>query len=310
MPTGFTIEKRPGETRRIAADFSLSVLPGESLIPGNPTVTATDLILDGATPSFLSGAPALTGTTIVTQTVTGGSVGDVVSLLFRSGATTLGSLGYEIEANISVTDEPEAALIFASLDALKTKLGIASTDTSEDENLSMMLAGASAYFRQRTQRDLFFKAYQEEVLIEDCDEGSPTRVRLQHYPIRKVTKINLLRADGTLVEEISDSTRWNFRPEGDLWLHSGDVFFRFPDRNVVHYKAGYPKIPADIVRCVLDISTVLYRSGPRAGLSAEKIGQYSWSASTSDTMPFDSLFELADPMIEGVVQRYLRRDSD
>lgn len=305
MATSFTIEKRPGETRQIAADFTLSVLPGEQLVTNNPAVIATDLRLDGVTPSFLIGAATLDPTKlIVTQTVTGGSDTDLVRLVYQSGLTTL-SNRYEIEAQVSVTAAPESALIFAPLDQLKRKIGIAVTDTSEDGALLDALTWASTYVRRRTRRDLFFQTYQEEVLVE----ATTQRVRLAHYPVRQVTKVSFRNADGTTQYDLTDATKWHTLEEGDLWLVSSDVFLAEPDYAVVSYKAGFPKIPADLQRSVLSIASAFYRTGPHEGYASVKVGQYAHTVAGGKDMPFGMQYELAIPDIEGTIQRYARRDN-
>ena len=309
MATTFTREKRPEEEITAQVDFSSQVLSGEKLIEDNLAVTVKNLMTDVSTPSFLSGDATLDGTSlVVSQNVSGGVDGQAFSLLFQTGATDYGSAGYAAEINVLVTTRPASALMFTSRDGLKRSLGVASTDTSDDLLLDEYIIFASAYFRNRIKRDIYFDSYVENVYLREAIESN-TQVKLYNYPVQSIQQIVSYSADGVIQETITDPTTWGYDSEGRFWLHDGHTFNNFPDYNQITYKAGYIKIPEDIEEKTRGLAAIAYRTKGREGIMAEKIGQYSYTIRSIDDFPKSMRVEVADLGIEGVINRYMRRDG-
>lgn len=300
MATGYSQEKLPNETIRIGADFSTALLSGESIQAGNITVSCVNVYTGASAPSILSGSPSLSGN-VVTQKVTGGASGDVYKITMQTGSTDLG-MSYSAEMNLVITDAPSSALVLASRDELKRQLGV--TDTSDDALLDDLLVSASSYIRNRTGRDFVLKEYNESVKPED---GNTTRLKLSQYPVKAVKRVQVIDRYNqyTLFDE-SDTSLFDFVPEGYVWFDfsTGEYFLPWPNENIITYIAGFPKIPEDVRKAVIDLAAGSYRAIGKEGLQEEKIGDYFYKAKKGSDLPPSLRREINDAYIEGVIARY------
>lgn len=302
MPT-VSQEKRPNEKIRIAADFAQVLIAGDSLVGGNIDVTSENILTDDDTTSTIIATFALSGTSVI-ATVQAGATGDTHKIRFSTGTTTLG-LSYETEMNLVITDNPAAENPLISREAVKLHLGI--TDASDDALVDYLLLAASAYIRRRTGRDFTFLTY-TETLQPMCDEDR-TKLQLSHYPVRKIDRIQVIDSSGIEVWNTTTATDWEYVQEGYVWMNIDPYeFYPWPFKNIVTYRAGFPRIPEDLSLCCAQVVAVLYRNLGREGLTEERIGHYMYRMAGPKDMPKSLRRELNDTQIEGVITRYMKHD--
>jgi hypothetical protein len=297
-------EKRPSETIPLSANFASVLGTGDSLISGNCDIVVTNALTDAvATPDILDGAIEVSGA-VIRGHFKGGNAGDIFVVTFKTGETSALNR-YEGTVNLLITDTPAGDNLLTSLDAVKLRLDIAPSDTSDDELITSLVISASRYFLNRVARALLFQKLVEKVYLD-----KPSRqIRLQQYPVLKIDQIRLISADETDATIVTPATAYDFDADtGDVWLRHSFVFVPRPSFNEITYRLGYPRIPEDVAEATAKIAKLLYRVGQREGLSAEKIGDYMWEAKSLNDLPKHLRAELEDTYIEGVIARYRRRD--
>ena len=304
MPTTAQ-EKTPSETLLVSSDFASVLLSGDSLILGNCTVTAKNALTDAdATATIVvSGSKTVTGA-VLSVIVHNGAIGDIYEVTFSTGLTGQNKT-YEASLNLVLVSDPKSNTILCSRDAAKTRLGVLLTDTSEDALIDTLIRSASAYFRTRCKREFTFGTWTETIrpTVYDC-----RILQLWHYPVRKVDSVTLRYADTTVLVTYTDPTMWAFTEEGYLWftgLAEPEGFLPFPDANVVQYRAGYPAIPDDLADAVASLTAIFYRLIGKEGLSAERIGDYSYSRAGAN-LPLAAVEAIQDPLVNSVLKLYRR----
>jgi hypothetical protein len=296
-------EKRPSETRRLQADFASALLSSEQLIEANCDVVVTNVLTDEdvTTAILVSGSLEVVGT-LVRGRFGAGTAGETYEVRFSSGETTYGN-DYDGSINLVVTDRPAADNLYTSLDEVKTRLSIPTSDTSVDDILEQLIVSASDYARNRLGRELLLRKYTSRVDLEQCG----TEIWLSEYPVLKIDTIRLITADGLDVTT-PDAATYDFTEEGSVFFRHSHTFYPHPSYNEVVFRAGYVKLPGDIREAVGRVATILYRVRGREGLSLERIGEYMWQATKLTDLPSHLRAELGDPFVEAVFARHKRRD--
>lgn len=302
MPT-FSQEKRPGEKINLSADFSSSLLPGESLISGNVTVTATNVKTETDATSTIISTTSVLGN-LVTATVMAGADGDIYRITFYSGATDFALL-YETEIHLIITGSPAAETPLTTRDLIKEQLKI--TDSSDDSLIDNLNLFASQYIRTRTGRDFTLTKYTQT--IQPLHGEDHVRLQLYHYPVIKIFSVLITDENDNQEVSISDDTYWDFLPEGYIWLVKDPfVFDVWPNKNIITYLAGYPRIPEDLKQACQNLCVSFYRAIGREGLSQETIGDYTYKIRDIREFPAYLRRELDERFVEGVISRYMRHD--
>lgn len=307
-------EKQPTEILQLGADFSLSLLAGETISVGNISIVVTNALTDAVATGtiFVGGSSALSGNTI-TGRFTGGADGEIYTVTFKTGQTNLGNQ-YQATINLVITIAPMGDNLFCNMTEVKRLLGI--TDTSDDVLLSDLIEAATSYLAKRIGRDVFLRTYVERVYISEDTElvdenfGERSMVLLHHFPVVQVDKIDLIYADGSFTQTLTQTAPlagiYDWTADGKLFIKHSYSFYEAPDYNVITYRAGFSKIPEDLREAAKRVVAFLYRWRGREGLSSERIGDYSWAA--RQLSGATHRFEFDDAMIEGIVQRYKRVD--
>jgi|SRR5215831_9546769 len=303
-------EKRPAETIQLGVDFAQALLTGEGLTTPNVTVTVGNLLTDtDATATILvAGSMVVSGTTVKAR-FHAGALGDLYQVLFSTGTTNFGN-AYTATVNLVITNTPAGDQLIGTLDDLKLKLRIDPTDTSDDALLLYLLQTSTAYVVARSGRKLFFQTITEDIFLP-C-EAETDWVQLLEWPVYQIDSITLMPADLVAPLTITDKNAYHLTEEGELRLlpntsATSYYFYTEPGFNRIVYRAGYPKIPDDLMDAALDINAIFYRAMGREGLSRERIGDYSYDALQAGKLPSGLAAELMDPRIEGVLQRYTRQ---
>lgn len=306
MATTKSVEKRPGETITVEEDFT-DRLDGATIDSDNISAVITDADTDDDVTAdiLVTGSLTLTGN-VISCRVTGGDAGKSYLVAIATGLTS-GNTEFTQEQLLNVTDSPTADTLLTTLAHLKRRLQI--TDTSSDAVLLDLLTIASDYFKRRVGRDLVYAERTEVVYYEeDPSITQSTRLPLNEWPVRSITSV-ILRTDPSDVSPTTVAAAdIAFDKEGFVWLRNGSVFLQYPNENVITYRAGYTRIPADIQGAVESIGAFFYRLLTREGVTSERIGDYAWSKRSLSDFPASEHFEVPDEIVEGVIGRYTRRD--
>jgi len=295
-------EKLPVERIRLAADFSSALLSGESIVPGNISVSSINA-LSGLTSTTDIVVSSSTSSAIIYAVVKDGVAGEVHTINFSTGATNFGLI-YATEINLVISNYPASENVLVTRDEIKRQLRL--DDSTDDQLIDDLNIAASAYIRNRTGRDFTFSRY-EEVLQPD-EETDRVRLQLRHYPVQHIEKIELYDSEDTLDYSTTDASEWDYLPEGYIWFDDATNFYAWPAKNIVTYFAGYKVIPQDIRQACKDLVVAMYRSIGREGLSQETIGDYAYKAKNMQGFPDSIRRELDNSFIEGVIRRYQRHD--
>lgn len=300
-------EKRPSEIIQLQADFVNTLLTGEAIIGGNVSVTVRNILTDqNVTSTILFNTPTTVGS-VVTFQVHNGTAGDTYELLIKTGTTT-GANSYETTANLVITTSPATENPLTTRDEVRRQLRIDPADTSDDRLLDDLIGAASAYIRARTQRTFQVDIFEDVVYL--CDGDDPIKMKLLNYPLLKVDRVKIYDEFNNLIWDITDSTTWDFVNEGYMWFINTNEFYFEPYRNVITYRAGYPKVPEDIRQACKELVIAFYRGVGREGLSSEKIGDYSYTKSLISSWPDALRREIDVPFVEGVIRRYTKHEFD
>jgi hypothetical protein len=299
-------EKRPNEVVQLSADFINTLLTGEAIDDGEVEIIITDTLTDEVVTSdiLVSGSTEVDGT-VVSFRVQGGTDGDCFTVLISTGETTGGNL-YETTANLVITTFPATENPLTTRDEVKRQLKI--TDSSDDRLLDDLIMAASAYIRNRTNKNFHIETYTDTINIP-CGEDL-IKVKLYNYPLLKVDSISFYDERDDIVDTITDPSYFDFVTEGYVWFTNEFSFYYEPYKNKVTYKAGYKKIPEDVRQACKDLVISFYRAVGREGLSSEKIGDYAYTKALISSWPDSMRREIDVPYVEGVIRRYTRHDFD
>ena len=296
-----TQEKRPAEKIPLAGDFTQLLAPfGDALIGGNVDVKIYDQLTDVDVTStiLVPSSPAAVGSAITCE-VQAGTAGTAYRVVFSTGTTTLGN-SWALEATLLVTLYVSADETLCELDEVKRRLKL--TDTTDDRLLSDLIRAASAYFRQRTGRVFTVRIY-ADTLEFDYDEPHQRRFRVSEWPLLKIDSIKTIASDDT--EEVIATTDVRISEDGYVWRKDSGVYWPRGIQIQVVYRAGYQKLPDDIREACKSIAIGFYRLITREGLTSERIGDYAY---TRKPLPAGTGFEISDEIVEGIINRYKRRD--
>lgn len=161
---------------------------------------------------------------------------------------------------------------FADLASLKTMLRIPSADTSRDAELTLYVdyANAMLYDAFGGITDSAVTTYTDVISIDDSQQNS---LWLRRYPLVSVTS---LTQNGNVLA----STNYSYTDLGCIRMMDGLTYFPFGTATVsVTYTAGFaPGTPAlgELKIACLTLAAYAVNVASRAGISSEKIGQYSY----------------------------------
>lgn len=162
-----------------------------------------------------------------------------------------------------------------TLSELKTFLGI--SGTSEDAQLTPMVAMVNKYLVNYVDRDIEETTYEDELY----DGPGTVALTLRNYPIIEVSSV---MCNNIEVEEVSYEDRmdngtdgyWIKDPElGILW-RSG-LWPRGRGIILISYTAGYETIPDDVKYAAYVAASYLRRIQKKIGIISESLGSYAYS---------------------------------
>jgi hypothetical protein len=161
---------------------------------------------------------------------------------------------------------------FADLAGLKTMLRIPSADTSRDAELTLYVdyANAMLYDAFGGITDSAVTTYTDAISIDDSQQNS---LWVRRYPLVSVTS---LTQNGNVLA----SSAYSYTDLGCIRMKDGLMYFPFGTTTVsVTYTAGFaagtPALGELKIAC-LTLAAYAVNVASRAGISSEKIGQYSY----------------------------------
>ena len=161
---------------------------------------------------------------------------------------------------------------FADLAGLKTMLRIPSADTSRDAELTLYVdyANAMLYDAFGGITDSAVTTYTDAISIDDSQQNS---LWVRRYPLVSVTS---LTQNGNVLA----SSAYSYTDLGCIRMKDGLMYFPFGTTTVsVTYTAGFaagtPALGELKIAC-LTLAAYAANVASRAGISSEKIGQYSY----------------------------------
>ena len=161
---------------------------------------------------------------------------------------------------------------FADLAGLKTMLRIPSADTSRDAELTLYVdyANAMLYDAFGGITDSAVTTYTDVISIDDSQQNS---LWVRRYPLVSVTS---LTQNGNVLA----SSAYSYTDLGCIRMKDGLMYFPFGTTTVsVTYTAGFaagtPALGELKIAC-LTLAAYAVNVASRAGISSEKIGQYSY----------------------------------
>lgn len=168
---------------------------------------------------------------------------------------------------------------FTDLATLKGMLNIPTSDTSRDSYLTMLVNAANKQILDVFQLDSTDPtAYTDKVSFDD---DSTPAFFTQRWPVLAVATVTEL---GTVVQ----SSQYSFNDLGLILRLTGflganrywrGAFWQSGRESVViDYTAGWATgtIPADLIYAATLMAAYSFNTAPKAGLSSEQIGQYSY----------------------------------
>ncbi len=197
-------------------------------------------------------------------------------------------------------------MALASLNQLKTYLGIAVSDTSQDARLTLILAGVDAWVT-KASRDAGV-VLSTETITEVLDGPGSHRIFLGFRPVATFTSLYhsdamprvfdtttlvdptlyILRADVGIIET----------PHPFSHRHGRINFHRGVQNYKAVYDAGFATAPGDLVAGVVMVSAAFAAGRPgKDGMQSERLGDYSYVRA--------KVAEL--PAVEGFLAPYLVR---
>ena len=161
---------------------------------------------------------------------------------------------------------------FVSVSELKTMMRIPVADTSRDVELQYYVdyANSTLYSALGGLTDSTVTAYQDSITI---DEDRKQGFWLRRYPVVEVTSVSV---GGTVLEP----SKYTFSDIGCVRMTNAFRFWTYGVNTVsVNYTAGFPVgDPAlgELRIAGLTMASYTANVAARAGISSEKIGQYSY----------------------------------
>lgn len=161
---------------------------------------------------------------------------------------------------------------FAELANLKTMLRIPSADTSRDAELQLYVdyANSMMYDVFGGVTDSAITTYTDTISIDESKQNS---IWLRRYPLVSVTSL-------TQNGNVLDPTAYSYTDLGCIRMKDNMVYFPYGTATVsVTYTAGFaagtPALGELKIAC-LTLAAYAVNVAARAGISSEKIGQYSY----------------------------------
>lgn len=183
---------------------------------------------------------------------------------------------------------------FATRAEVKSYLGIASSNTTDDSLLDALLLRTTKLIQNYTGRDLLQTTYTDERYDGDGERD----LHLLAYPLITLTSVyddpdrdfdseSLLDEDTSDVEGHYIIIRKGFVENPGI-IRRVDGVWAKGDQNIkVTYVAGYAdaNIPKDLVQAQIDWVSFIYRNkDARVGIDSYRIGQYSVTYKKNSSM--------------------------
>lgn len=176
-------------------------------------------------------------------------------------------------------------MAIVSLEDVKTFLGIAEDDTSQDNRLAPVVDAFCVYIPTYLGRILEETEFEDELYD---GTGLPTLV-LKNYPITEITSITVNGDDFpevTYEERMSSIIGYYIHNANNGILMNLSIWPRGRGNILISYKAGYDEIPADIIYATLKTMEHYWALNKRsAGVLGESLGSYSYSLATGYNAP-------------------------
>lgn len=208
--------------------------------------------------------------------------------------------------------------MIVSLDDLKQVLGIAlDDDGAQDDNLTRLIKAKSAFVEGYTQR-----RFDTPILHTQIEPGNgEDALYLEWHVDDENTPLapNPDPSESVIVSRrpILERFRpWEVLVEDEDWERRGDVIYflrtwqvwPIEDEIKLEYLGGYIKAPDDIKAVILELAANQYLidtdlSSGTSGVNSEKIGDYSYSLSTTTAVGSTTMSETS----AATLNRYKRR---
>jgi hypothetical protein len=212
--------------------------------------------------------------------------------------------------------------MIVSLEELKRVLGLDLEDTSEDDNLTRIIQAKTVWVQGETRR-----RFDTPILTTEYHEGSGEQelILFGHVDdsvaadnpsesLDPTTSVKVWRRP--LMERFRE---WEPLIEGDDWERREQTLIMLRGWNVwervdefkVEYRDGYVVAPEDIKEVILEMAMNQYfgdveTSSGMAGITSEKIGDYSYSAGSGGSSSLVGMNSLTDNSTK-TLQRYKRK---
>jgi hypothetical protein len=284
-----SILKQTAERKTVGVDYSPVLATGETLIIGNISVTATDVLTgtDYTSTVIQAGTETVSGSQILFRVI-GGVDGTTYKIIVNTGLTSSNNI-HEEDVILVVNDDIQ---LLATVDEVKRSLGITSTD--DDVLMFDLVKSSSDFVEKSANRTFNFASYTETFY----PETGVRELLLENFPITSVTSVVI---DGITLDLATSTIRnYVWSKDGTLRRVDGGIFPREPAETVVTYKAGFETVPEDVRHAVRKMVSREYLRRLKEGIASESLGTYE--------VKFGAGFsEDGDEMVKGVIQRYRKR---
>lgn len=190
-------------------------------------------------------------------------------------------------------------MALATLDDLKSHLGILSSDTSQDTRLTALLAGVANWIHTIAAKNGRALKY-EQNRVDYLDGTGSHRLFL---PRRPVIQVDEIRMSHSIMPVFPDETVMNPRDYA-VYLENGVVqrvighWHRGVRNIMVTYDCGYKETPPGLNSGLLLLCAYFATQAGKEGTASEKIGNYSYNLQAMNEIP--GLALILDPYICGV----------
>lgn len=175
---------------------------------------------------------------------------------------------------------------------LKIYLGIAETDTSEDDLLAQLIAQNSKRIEAYCQRH-----FASSTLTDDFNGTGTNSLVLATRPLTQLTSVKIDCARSFPAESEIDTEELSLDSEAGIITRIDNIFPRGVRNVRVVYVAGFSTVPDDINLACIKLAAASYahaKSGAD-GIKSERIGEYSVEYEREDI----------SPEVEGILESYI-----
>lgn len=161
-----------------------------------------------------------------------------------------------------------------TLAKVKTWLGIASANTTDDALLTEMVSAYSEYIQTWLGRSILAASY-----TESRDGSGQTLMPFANYPVTAVSSVSV---NGVTIPVAASVTGPGYRFTSTMLILNGYTFAPGYGNVQITYTAGYAAVPPELDRATCELVAMRYREKDRIGMTSKTLSGEIVSFITDD----------------------------